>query len=190
MSTPAPATLSELLEYLDKDPSPAESTELESFLEGATEAAEGWAAPGRLNVGPIVVRAFTDRVRARQGRLYLPKAPVTAITSATNIHTDQAYATADLDLNKRRGVVQLLNGYLPDGDYTVVYSAGRDPVPESLKRAVLIIAGHQWMTQQGPTTNRFVGSQDVEDTWRSSAGYLIPNRAAHLMQPHCPIGAA
>lgn len=188
--TTAPATVDELLEYLDKDPSPEEQTELASFLEGATEAAEGWAPEGRLAVGPIVARAFTERVRARQGRLYLPTAPVTAVTSATNIHTGQAHSTAALDVNQRRGVVQLLNGYLADGDYTVVYTAGRNPVPESLKRAVLIIAGHQWMTQQGPTTNRFVGSQDVEDTWRPGSGYLIPNRAAHLMQPFCPIGAA
>jgi hypothetical protein len=193
MATPTPATVDDLLAYLDKGASAQEQNELTAVLEAATEAAEGWAPRGRLAVGPIVTRAFTERVRAREGRLYLPRAPIVSVTSATNIRTEQQYVTDELDVNTRRGVVQLLNGYLSPGDYTVVFTAGRgtvDDVEESLKLGVLIIAGHIWQTQQGPTTNRFIGSQDAEDSWRPAAGYLIPNRAAHLLTPHCPIGAA
>jgi hypothetical protein len=179
----------DLLAYLDKTPSPEDQNELEAFLEAATDAAEGWAPKGRLAVGPIVVRSFTERVRSRQGRLYLPKAPVQSVTSITHVDDGTQHATADLNVNKRRGVVTLKSGSLTPGDYDVVFEAGRDPVEESLKLGVLIIAGHLWMTQQGPTTNRFIGSQDTEDSWRPSAGYLIPNRAAHLLTPHCPIGA-
>jgi hypothetical protein len=190
MTTPSPATVDDLLAYLDKTPSPEDQNELESFIEAATDAAEGWAPKGRLAVGPIVVREFTERVRSRQGRLYLPYAPVQSVTSATRVVDGQQHLTADLDVNERRGVVTLAQGSLPPGDYDVVFDAGRDPVPAGLKLGVLIIAGHLWMTQQGPTTNRFIGSQDTEDSWRPSAGYLIPNRAAHLLTPHCPIGAA
>lgn len=186
--TTAPATVSELLAYLDKDPDASEQTELDEFLEAATEAAEGWAPQGRLAVGPIVAREFTDRVRARQGRLYLPQAPVQSVTSATRISDDTEYLTADLDVNEHRGVVMLAQGHLPAGDYTVVYEAGRNPVPVSLKTAVLIIAGHLWQTQQGPTSNRWPG-QETSDTFRVSRGYLIPNRAAHLLTPYAPIGA-
>ena len=190
MATPTPATVDDLLAYLDKDASADERNELEAFIEAATEAAEGWAPKDRLAVGPIVVREFTERVRSRQGRLYLPKAPVQSVASATHVDNGTQHVTADLNVNKRRGVVTLKNGILTPGDYDVVFDAGRDPVPAGLKLGVLIIAGHLWQTQQGPTTNRFIGSQDAEDSWRPSAGYLIPNRAAHLLTPHCPIGAA
>lgn len=186
MATPTPATLDEFLSYLNKDPSPAETTELLDTLEGATEAAEGWH-----NVGPIVARAFTDRVQATgDGNLLLPHSPIQSVTSATRISDAYAYVTADLDVDGPAGIVTLLHYHLPPGDYTVVYTAGRNPVPVSLKQAVLIIAGHHWQTQQNSARrNRFVGSED-ESGVRVSMGYLIPNRAAHLLQPYASMPVA
>lgn len=190
MTTPAPATLSEFLAFLDKDPSPSETAELEDTLEAATEAAEGWR-----NTGPIVTREFTDRVGTNDcGRLVLPHTPVQSVATATRISGDPVYVTADLDVNGLTGTVTLASGGgLQRGDYDVVYDAGRGvvgDVPVSLKLAVLIIAGHLWQTQQGPTTNRFIGDQNAEDTFRPSAGYLIPNRAAHLLQPEMNVPVA
>ena len=179
MTTPVPATMSEALNYLNKDPNAAHTSELEAFLEGATEAAEGWH-----NVGPIVARQFTDRIEATaDGNLLLLHTPVTAVTSATRISDGYTYLTADLDLDKNAGIVSGLNYRLPPGDYDVVYTAGRNPVPVSLKQAVLIIFGHHWQTQQNSARrNRPVGAES--DGVRVSMGYLIPNRAAHLLQPH------
>lgn len=183
MATPVPASREEFLAYLDKSANPPEDPELDMALESATEVAEGWH-----NVGPIVTREFTERVKADDcGRLVLSHPPIVSITSATRIPDGLEYLTADLDVDGRSGIVTLadLSG-LQAGSYTTVYEAGRGPVgdvPVSLKQAVLIIAGHIWQTQQGPTSNRFIGEEDAEDRWRPSGGYLIPNRAAHLLQP-------
>lgn len=193
MSSHVPVTRQDLLDYLDKtEVESGENDELDAFLEAATDAAEGWAPKGRLAVGPIVSREFTDRVRAYAGRLYLPRAPVVSVSSATRVLDGQQFAAADLELHKRRGVLSRKTGVLPPGEYDVVHTAGRGAaadVPQSLKTGVLIIAGHLWETQQGPTTNRFIGDAGDEG-FRVSAGYLIPNRAAHLLTPYCPIGAA
>jgi hypothetical protein len=84
------------------------------------------------------------------------------------------------------GLVTGQNQNIQPGDYVVVYDAGRDPVPAALEQAVLIIAGHLWETQQGPTTNRFIGSEEGSGVL-VGMGYLIPNRAAHLLQPHAAV---
>lgn len=184
MATPTPATLGEFLDYLNKDPSPGETTELEDTLEGATEAAEGWHG-----VGPIVARSFTDRVTARLGRLIVPRTPVQSVTSATRVSDGLQYLTAALEVDKVSGIVAAIDDTIESGEYDVVYTAGRNPVPVSLKQAVLIIAGHHWQTQQNSATrNRLVGSQD--DGVRVSMGYLIPNRAAHLLQPEASVFVA
>lgn len=184
--TTSPATLEEFLEHLDKSAPEVDSPEedeLNDILEAATEAAEGWR-----NVGPIVTRTFTQRIGTDDcGRLVLPKTPVQSVTSATRIPDDLEYLEEDLDVDSATGIVTLAGGSgLQPGDYTTIWDAGRGEVgevPVSLKWAVLIIAGHLYQTQQGPTTNRFIGDQNAEDSYRPSAGYLIPNRAAHLLQP-------
>jgi hypothetical protein len=185
VATPSPATLEEFLAYLNKDSNAVDTVELQDTLEGATEAAEGWH-----NVGPIMARSFTDRVEATaDGKLILPHTPVQSVTSATRIQDSFAYLTVDLDVDKKAGIVSGLNYRLPPGDYDVICEAGRNPVPVSLKQAVLIIAGHHWQTQQNtPTRNRFAGSEN--DGVRVSMGYLIPNRAAHLLQPHASMPVA
>jgi hypothetical protein len=176
VATPTPATLDEFLSYLGKSFTPTEQDALASFLEGATEAAEGWR-----NVGPIVAREFTERVRVSNGRLVLLKTPVQSVTSATRISDDLLYEPADLDIDGETGVVTAVSGTISPGEYTVVYDAGRDPVPAKMKQAVLIIAGHHWETQQGPTSDRFVGGEDNR-TPRVHRGYLIPRRAAELLE--------
>lgn len=182
MATPTPATDSEFLAYLNKDPSPSEDSELQDTLEGATEAAEGWQG-----VGPIVVRSFTDRVTARGGVVILPRAPAQSVTSLTRVSDGLEYLTAALDVDKIAGMVTAIDDTIQTGEYDAVYDAGRDPVPVSLKQAVLIIAGHHWQTQQNsPSRNRLVGAQQSEGV-RVSMGYLIPNRAAQLLQPHTSV---
>lgn len=181
MPTPTPATLDEFLAYLNKDPNPSEFTELQDTLEGATEAAEGWH-----NVGPIVARSFTDRVTARLGRLILPRTPAQSVTSLTRVSDGLVYLTAALIVDKVSGIVTAVDDTVESGEYDAIYTAGRNPVPVSLKQAVLIIAGHHWQTQQNSVRrNRLVGSE--EDGVRVSMGYLIPNRAAHLLQPEANV---
>lgn len=178
MATPTPATVEELLAYLDKDANPPETAELLLMLEAGTEAAEGWRG-----VGPIVSREFTDRVATYAGcSMILPRTPVVSVTSATRVSDGLVLLEADLDV-RPSGIVTGKNQSLRPGEYVVVYDAGRDPVPASLKLATLIISGHLWETQQGPTTNSFIGDAGAENNFRVGAGYLIPNRAAHLLSP-------
>lgn len=192
MTTP-PATLDEFLEYIDKTDlvtGTSKEDELNDILVAATEAAEGWR-----NVGPIVTETFTQRIGTDDcGRLVLPKTPVQSVASATRVTDGLEYLAADFDVDNATGIVTLADGSgLDAGDYTVIYDAGRGAVgdvPVSLKLAVLIIAGHLYQTQQGPTTNRFIGDANAEDTFRPSAGYLIPNRAAHLLQPEQSVAVA
>ncbi len=183
MATPPPVTRSEFLAYLNKDPSLSEDPELDQMLEAATEAAEGWH-----NVGPIVTRTVTQRISTDDcGRLVLPLRPVQSVTTATRVSDGTVFETDDLDVDTATGIVTKADGAgLPLDAYDIEYEAGRGTINEvsaSLKLGVLIIAGHLWQTQQGPTTNRWPGQDASENNFRVSRGYLIPNRAAHLLQP-------
>ncbi|HEY9371532.1 hypothetical protein [Streptomyces sp.] len=183
----SPADLTEFKQHLNKNSVPdGDDAELQTMLEAATEAAEGWAPKGMGAVGPIVVRTVTDRLRVRNGRGFLISTPIQSVTTITRVDDGLAFATADLDVSPTSGLVRGLNTYLPGGTYTAVYEAGRNPVPNSLKLAVLILGAHMWKTQRGPKRGGGLGGARDGDQpeHRVGAGYLIPNQAATLMTPH------
>lgn len=181
MTTPTPANLSEFKKYLQKEVAPSsDDGELQSMLESATEAVEGWH-----NIGPIVVRSFTDRVTVERRSAILPKTPVVGVTSLTRVGDGLAYVTAELDVDSVSGIVTGLSSSLSPGVYTAVYEAGRNPVPVSLKEATLVIGKHLWESQRGP--GRKMRSDDENRAQWTGSGYLIPNRAAHLMQPYANV---
>lgn len=187
MTTPPPfADLEDLREHLRKTDITAEAEQLEMHLEAATEAVEGWRS-----IGPLVSRQFTERAAARLGHLILTKTPVQSVTSVTPVDGGTPLTVGDLDVDGNAGIVH----GVPTGTYSVVYQAGRgsiDAVPVSLKLAVLIIAGHIWEIQRGPRSRNFHGQSSADESsgHKASAGYLIPNRAAHLMQPFANVPVA
>jgi hypothetical protein len=182
MATPTPAPLGEFKKYLQKGTAPsADDGELQRMLEAATEAVEGWQ-----NIGPIVARSFTDRVVVEGRSVVLPRTPVVEVTSLTRVGDGLQYLTAALDLDSVSGIVTGLSSSLSPGTYVAIYEAGRDPVPVALKEATLVIGKHLWESQRGP--GRRMRGEDAENRaqW-TGYGYLIPNRAAHLMQPYANV---
>lgn len=185
MAIPMPATLDEFKEHLGKSlDASVQDSELELTLEAATNAVEGWQ-----RIGPICVRSFTDRVRVESGSLVLPKTPVQSVTSATRVPDGLQYVPADLDVDSVTGIVEALSGSIARGKYDVVYEAGRDPVPADLKEATLVIGKHLWESQRGPRAGRLRNEDENRAQW-AGAGYLIPNRAAHLMQQYANVAVA
>lgn len=187
MPIPTPATLEEFKEQLNKSNiTPGDDDELMLNLEAATGAVEGWRA-----IGPLVVREFTERVVVDCGVLVLSRTPVVSLTSAMRVSDSVQYTDADVDIDKLSGMVEALSGRIESGKYDVVYQAGRDPVPEDLKLATLIIGQHMWKTQRGPRARNFPrqGSTtgSTSEQYVPGAGYLIPNQAATLMQPYTTV---
>lgn len=68
---------------------------------------------------------------------------------------------------------------------TVTYTAGYATPPSWAVDAALIIFEHLWRTRRGAGANARRGPADVQVP---SAGYLVPNQAAQLMEPHRFVG--
>jgi len=69
------------------------------------------------------------------------------------------------------------------GRYTVTYTAGRDPVPEALREATLIVARQLWDRQRssGPQVSLTgMGGQDNP----VRMGFAVPAAAVELMAPY------
>ena len=113
--------------------------------------------------GPILVTEFVEDVPHVGGKGALTHTPVIAASSP-----------AGLTVSHGSGVVRGLAG----ADPTVTYTAGYEVPPAWAVEAVKIIAAHMWRARLGP-------SRDNPD---SGAGYLVPNRAAILMEPHRKLG--
>jgi hypothetical protein len=179
MATPSPVTEGELLERLRKKLTAEEQAELSFYLSAATEAAEGWK-----DTGPIVVRSFTERVHTNGNRnLELHHVPVRSVTTATSVSDGTVYVTAGVVADEWSGIVELLDWRFPAGWYDVVYSAGRSPVPDGLRMAVLIIAEHNWRVKMGPQTRGFRGPGTApEGEYVAPGGFLIPHRAAGYLR--------
>lgn len=185
MATPTPASLVEFKAFLNRPTGDAaDDSELEMTLVAATEAVEQWRS-----IGPIVPREVTSRVAANDsGALVLPLSPVRSVASVTSVDGGPSYAAADLTV-RESGIVTARSGRLALGLYDVAYEAGRDPVPDALRLATLIIGKHLWETQRGPKTRLRTEDDESRAQW-AGAGYLIPNRAAHLMQPYVTVPVA
>ncbi len=78
---------------------------------------------------------------------------------------------------------ELLDGPagLVSGSGTVVYRAGYTTPPGWAKLAAVIIAEHLWQTRRGSGAG---GRRAVDMSAVAGIGYLVPNQAAALMQPH------
>lgn len=131
--------------------------------------------------GPCSPQTFTEIKPAGQV-LALNKRPVISVTSVTprGVGYDPIDTVTLLPVDPNSGIVQLAAaGYGFLTDTTVVYEAGRDSVPASLKLAALIIVQHLWKTQRAPKVNR-----PGDDDTQMLMGYAVPNRAVELMRPY------
>lgn len=121
--------------------------------------------------GAMEPRTTTAVVESHYDELYLPEWPVISVTSVDGVTVDPSVS---LTFGRR---------WTP-AKYTVEYRVGRDPVPDDLRLATLIIAAHLWETQRGPVgvTTQFTGVQG--GTVVMPRGFALPNRALELMDPY------
>lgn len=160
-------------------------------------AAEGWVSA--YIGGPLggASRTFTAYPSGRQ--LVLPAVHLLAVTALT----DPDGNPVDLDpsrVNLLSGIIDLPYGgegashggrrhYGVTGRPWTVTATFAADIPEDLRLAVLIIAGHLWQTQRvaGQGEGRqpgFGGTGGGAPTAGGSTGFAIPNRAQTLMEPY------
>lgn len=179
-----PVDLVDLKLHLQIDPANTDNdTEMTAHLEAATVALEGL-------VGPMVPQTITSRRRAVNGAITLPVRPVLDVLSVAGAFgaVDQDVAGLDWDTN---GVIRGGLTCLPSGRYTVTWTAGRDPVPENMRLAVLIVAAHLWETQRNRGARRavlgdFDSGNPSQDAILLTRGFALPRRALELLQTEDP----
>lgn len=179
MATP-PVDVVDLKLHLQMDPNnTANDTELTSHLAAATNALEGL-------VGPMLPRQVTQRRTAANGTITLPVRPVLSVESVAGVPLSGTVdaATADLEASAA-GVVRTVSTTLPNGRYDVTWTAGRDPVGEHLKLAVLIVAAHLWETQRNRGARRAMLGDENPNPYQDSQlvmrGFSLPRRALELV---------
>lgn len=166
-------------------------------LQRTLDAAERWA--GAYLGAPLGVTTRTYAVYPSGRQLVLPAIRLAAVTALT----DPDGNPVDLEpfrVNLLSGVIDLPYGgegashggrrhYGITGRPWTVVAAFADTIPEDLRLAVLIIAGHLWQTQRvaGQGEGRppgFGGTGGGAPTAGGSTGFAIPNRAQTLLDPY------
>lgn len=144
-------------------------------------------------VGPLESRTVTRFLDTPTGRvLALPVLPVLSLTSVTPAN-DAALDVDDLRVDLASGLVRFVgsSGSWSDSEgYTVVYEAGRNPLPGDLRMAALELVRHFWSTQRGPTRRPGAASSDAVANTIPGAAYALPIRVSQLLAPHQTLGFA
>lgn len=125
-------------------------------------------------IGPVLWRTVVEVVRPRSGAAILSTLPVQSVTSVVN----DGAVVSGYTLNGRAGLVE---GVETRSALTVTYVAGRAVVPDAVRLAALIIAGHLWQTQRSGAPSA-LPSQDFDVPM--GLGFAIPARALDLLQPY------
>lgn len=158
-------TLDELKDHLNITSS-RDDAELMLHLGAAVGAVEGI-------VGPLTARTVVETARGNGSTVLLSQYPVVSVTSLTETELPITYST-----NLAAGLLSEVYTY---GTVEATYVVGRTTIPDDLRLAVLIIAGHLWKLQQGATPSALQGDEfDVTP----GMGYAIPSRAQDLLAPH------
>lgn len=180
-----PLTLPEAKQQLNMTSSSSDA-EVTRWLAAAQEKIEGM-------VGPLVPTPFTETHRA-PGRdsLMLRQTPVVSVDLISNGFDDsQLWVANDLTFDEKSGRVWLRWGgcLVPHWGHqngvVVDYVAGWEEVPESIREATGIILDHMWKTQRGWSPKPDMRGRvpgDVENAPAYPMGFLMPNRAAELLE--------
>jgi hypothetical protein len=175
VSTPplaAPLDLGRLAAHINMPGVPTDEGqrgELEMHLRAAVEVVEAAC-------GALLAREVTALVPARRGGVLLPVGPVLELLEVTDVASGAAVTAAMDDVGF---LVPAWIGHV--GPLRVRLRIGRDPVPDSLVLATLIIASHLWETQRGRSARPgILGPDEVA----VPQGFAVPNRALQLMAAH------
>lgn len=168
----------------------ADDTELAGWLRASVQLAER-------EVGPIAPTLVTDTFDSPPfdctsepgfgypASLYVRQTPVIAVVSVDSFVNPAAlYASSDVVADPTSGRLRLRTGLgfeVPWGGYTVTYIAGRVEVPEHIRKAILIILDHLWMSQRGWQSAAPNLRGELPSQPGVPAGFALPNRAAELL---------
>ncbi len=180
---PTHITWSDVLERLqltDVTLSASKQAELQGFMASAVSAQEQ-------SVGAVAPRTVTETLYAHHGRLSLSTRPVLSVASATVSGSAQDVSGWTVP-SAMAGLVELGTGpwwgYGPAFSglaYTVVYTAGRNPVPPDLVEAALLRVEAAYETQRSPAGLPVSG---LDDGGATSTAYPLVLRAQDLERPY------
>lgn len=127
--------------------------------------------------GPAEAVAVTETHRAGQCTIWLRRPPVLTVTSITEygLVLSPTFYTADLTSGRIARTGSTFGGT----DVVVVYVAGRDPVPEGIRWAVMELTIHLWRSTQAQRGGRGRGEDPV-----APAAFGLPHRVAHAIVPY------
>jgi hypothetical protein len=158
--------------------------ELQGFVDAAVAAIEALVGP--LEVTSDLTAVLRPDPCGYDG-LILPVLPVDSLISVTP-YAGSALDLAGFQVDKNAGLVTWAVGsaqrFSAQG-YTVVYRAGRNPVPADLKLAVSEMVRHLWRTQRGSGVTRPGSAQsDNLSSTLPGAAYALPIRVEQLLTPY------
>jgi hypothetical protein len=144
--------------------------------------------------GPVGGTTFTEQTTARCGTFILDERPVQTLVSATDSDGNTVDITG-AKISRRSAVVRLATSIYDELD--VVYTAGWDPYPDDLEKAVYIVADHLWETQRG-RSGSFTQIHGIDDdapvggdaSYLILRGFALPRRAMELTRPYNKFGLA
>lgn len=157
--------------------STSEDAELEDFMMAATEMIEG-------KVGICVPRQVTDRVEEGRHRLLLENKPVLSVASVTSVWPGGPSWPGDqLDWDESAGIVNLLSMFpFYWGPWDVVYTPGRQQLPENIIYAGKEQLRHMWTTQRGSMPPALLQGEE-EFTATTGFTFTIPRRVLEALEP-------
>lgn len=153
--------LSEALEHLGMVQAPPG---LGVMLDAACDVVEDWC-------GPIGVRDVSETVTPSPSGVVVLGSPFASVVS---VSPTPAAVVAD-------GPAGVLTVTGVSSPVVVAYRAGFEVAPAWARLAALVILEHLWRTRRGAGAG---GRRTVDDVAVPGAGYLVPNQAATLMEPH------
>lgn len=132
-------------------------------------------------VGPLEPTQTTFVTTANSGRIALPNARIITIDSVTS----PWYAAIDpTEILVTNGVIGLIYGVIPDGQWSVTYTAGwpTGGSPVQIQQAVIEQARHLWATRRGSTFRQ------PADGMAPATAHLSPWRVEELLAPYARVG--
>lgn len=186
LATAGPLTLAEAKQGLNITRTDSDD-ELAGWLVAATELVESV-------VGPLTARSVTEVHPASEGAaIYLRQTPVISVESIERRwDSSPLWLPADVEVEPLSGRLTVNAFYEGSGAWAgwggvrVTYTAGRAQVPESIRKAIIIVLDHLWTTQRGWQS----GAPGLRGQLPAAeggapipAGYALPNRAEQLIEP-------
>ena len=183
MATPTAEAAREFSNVSD----PSSFDEFDTFFNAALQAISH-------RCGPVGGTSVTEQAMARCGVLILAERPVQSVDSAADQDGNPVDVTG-ARISRRSAIVRLRSSITRELDVT--YTAGWEPYPDDLEKAVYVVTDHLWETQRG-RSGSFTQVHGIDDdapvggdaSFLVLRGFALPRRAMELIVPYRKFGTA